>query len=131
MKIWRLIFAIWLFLWVFFLVRGLYKGEFKEYRALLQRAPSARRAYIIGEDLYKFLEFCLKGLPKDSTYRMTGALKPIDRQRLIYYLYPHKESYTPEYILCYKINVDFSLRDFYRLATLKSDQFILKKKKGD
>jgi len=128
MRTWRLVFAIWVFLWILFLVRGLYKGEFKEYKALLERDAEARRAYVVGEELYSFLEFALVNIPKRAAYELEGALKPIDRERLIYYLYPRGVSDNPEYILCYKVGKDSSRKNFKRFTALKKDQFILKRR---
>lgn len=112
------------------MARGLYKGEWEEIKALLFRDSDARRAYVIGEGLYKFINFSIKNIPSDVTYQIVGKLKPIDRYRFVYYLYPRKESDNPMYILCYK-KEDFKKEGFYRLATLDDGQFILKKKKED
>ena len=128
MKFWKLVFAIWVFLWIFFLIRGLYKGEFEEYKALLGRDAKARRAYIMGEDLYGFMQFSLANVPKGAAFCLEGALTPIDRYRLIYYLYPRIESKDPAYILCYGTDDSFSRENFYRQAAFKKGQFILRRR---
>lgn len=99
MKFRKLVFTVWVFLWILFLARGLYKGEFNKYKALLMNNPEARRAQVIGEDLYDFITTSLDILPEHITYAIEGDLRPLKRYTLIYYLYPRKESRYPEYII--------------------------------
>lgn len=101
MKAWRVVFAAWLLFWALFLVRGFYKGELEKFGALLARDAQAKRAYIIGEDLYSLLETSIKDIPETGTYKLKGDFKPIDRYRFVYYLYPRRESEDPDYILRY------------------------------
>jgi len=128
MRFGKLVFIIWVFFWVLFIVRGLYKGELEEYKALLQRDAEGRRAYVIGEGLYEFMNFCLRNLPRESSYQLRGELRPIDERRLVYYLYPHKESENPEYLLCYNAGKDAVKKGFYKSAAFKTGQFILRRR---
>ncbi len=128
MKLAKTTLIIWVFFWILFVVRGLYKGEFREYRALLQRDAETKRAYIVGEDLYEFLNFCLMNLPRESSYQLRGELKSIDERRLVYYLYPHKKSDNPEYLLCYNDDRDIVRKSFYKSAVFKTGHFILRRR---
>lgn len=131
MKLARLVFTIWIFFWALFLIRGLYKGEFEKYSDLLKRDVEARRAYVVGEELYAFLKFSMTHFPQKITYQLRGKFEPIDKRRFIYYLYPHVESEDPEFILCYKVQQGFKPEGFYRFATLKKGRFILRKIEED
>jgi len=94
--------AIWIFFWILFFARGLYKGNLRKYRALLSRSAEARISYIIGAEFHSFLKEAMDMMLKDATYRIASERKPIDRYRIIYYLYPRKISNEPDYNIYYK-----------------------------
>jgi len=99
MKISRIIFAVWVFFWLFFLARGFVKGESGEFAEYLFLDASEKRAHILGEGLDAFLETCLKEIPEAATFAFSGNLSEHDERRLVYYLYPRLESASPEYLL--------------------------------
>jgi len=96
---WKIVFAVWVFIWAFFLVRGFAKGELKEFReyALLNREEKV--GHILGDKLHNLLSECKKTIPDNATYKIEGNLDDHNKYRLRYYLYPRLEDETPDYIL--------------------------------
>ena len=99
MKVWKIVFIIWVTIWLLFLVRGFAKGEFEKFKTLCFADRVAKLDYILGRELNVFLETCLKEMPTDTTFAFKSDLEEHDRFRLIYYLYPRLESENPEYVL--------------------------------
>ena len=113
--IFRIIFFAWVFIWLLFLVRGLVKGKFEEFRILCSsRDMYEKNSYILGKELNAFLEVCKREIPSEGTYKIVGDLDGHNRYRLIYHLYPRLQSDNPDYIL-----------NIY----VKSSQYILKRLK--
>lgn len=98
-KIGKVIFAIWVFLWIFFLARGFAKGGLEKYIMFFCSARDEKYSYILGKDLNGFLNLCRDRIPENGTYKIEGTLDEHNRFRLVYYLYPRKENRDPDYLL--------------------------------
>jgi len=123
----RILFIVWLSLWLFFLARGIHKGEGEKYMELAARDHEEKISYILGEGLYGFMNFCFEELPSESTYGFEGEIESIDKVRLAYQLYPHLRSNDPEYLLCYKVEDSFTKSGYFKLAIHRDGEFILKR----
>ena len=126
--IFYILFAVWLVLWAWFLVRDIFlKGNIKSYKILLTRSLEGRRSYVTGDSLYEFLAFCNKNLPEGSGYSLMGPEKgSIDRIRAGYYLYPRIETSEPQYILVYGAP-DIKVKGYGLLVKLDDNRYILRK----
>ncbi|MFH1753512.1 MAG: hypothetical protein ABH875_04960 [Candidatus Omnitrophota bacterium] len=98
-KMWKLVFAVWVFFWVLFLVRGLVKGEFEMFRKYAFISAEEKREHILGEGLYTFLGVCKSEIPEAATYKLEGEIDDHNKFRMRYYLYPRLESESPDYLL--------------------------------
>lgn len=128
-KILRLVFTIWVALWIFFVLREMFiKSNFKDYNALLHRTSEGRRAYVTGERLYEFLTFCNDKLPEGANYMWVKTDKEdLARRRSTYYLYPHLETENAQFLLVYD-NPGIARDDYEFFAGLDDSRYILKKK---
>lgn len=99
----KIVFLVWVGLWLIFFARELFvKDNLRDYRALAGRDLDGKRAYVTGERLHAFLNFCKERLPKGATYRLDGIEDgSIEKRRAVYSLYPMLESPDPDYILVY------------------------------
>jgi len=90
----KLIFAVWLVLWLVFILRDLFvKSNFHDYAQLLPRTLEGRRAYVTGEKFYEFLTACNKIIPENGRYIWVGMEEvSLDKRRADYYLYPRLEA---------------------------------------
>lgn len=124
----KIIFSVWIIIWISFTLRPLFKeGYLKQYLSLIGKSLEERRAYIYGEDLYKFLNYCLKNLPIPSTYRLVGVKSDsIDYVRAIYYLYPHLKTEEHQFILVYGI-YDFKQPGYSIFSSMNQRNFILRR----
>jgi hypothetical protein len=98
-KLWRVVFAVWVFFWAFFLVRGFVKGEAERFRKYAFAGVERKKEYILKKGLYDFLEECKRRMPEDAAYRITGDLDDHNKYRVAYYLYPRTRFKKPEFIL--------------------------------
>ncbi|MDB4349444.1 hypothetical protein OAA99_00660 [Omnitrophica bacterium] len=99
MKLWKVVFGVWVFFWVLFFVRGLVKGEFERFKKYAFVSTEQKRSYILGEELETFLRTCEKRIPESDTYKIIGDLDDHNRFRMVYYLYPRLQSDKPDYLL--------------------------------
>jgi hypothetical protein len=102
---WRLILALWLPVWVFFLIWPLRKDPSRVVRAfsLIGAGAEARRASAYGEEFHAFLQFCKQRLPAGSTFRLVGIdYASIDKVRAFYFLYPCLVAEQAQFILVYR-----------------------------
>jgi hypothetical protein len=99
----KLVFAVWLTLWVFFLVREDKDGQYKTLKFLYTHNTEEKTGYIMGEELYGFLLFCRDNVPAGSTYELTGFKKfSIDEVRARYFLWPLRNtSENPDFKIVY------------------------------
>ncbi len=124
----KVVFAVWIAIWALFLVRPYIKKDLlKEYGELSSRPLEGKRAYVTGEDLYKFIQSCKEALPGASSYEIAGLEeRPHDERRAIYYLYPHVIKPDPDYILVYD-KAGFSRAGYYVFMQFDNKRYMLKK----
>jgi len=123
----RIVFIAWVFMWLLFFVRGLVKTEIRDYKNLLGKTLEEKRAYVTGKELYEFIVFSEKVIPKNATFTVEAKYdNSLDYFWFPYYLYPATRGiYRPDYIICYKVN--FS-KDGYSVAkSFTYDKYILKR----
>lgn len=125
----RLIFAIWIVLWINFILRDLFrKGYFYDYKTLIKRDEEGRRSYVYGDYFYSFLKFVKEKLPQGATYKfMDEKDYSLDYRRTVYHLYPLLQSDNPDYILAYNLP-DYQKSGYELFAKLDNNRFILRKK---
>ena len=126
--IFRVVFITWIAMWLLFLVRGLVKGEARDYKNLFGKTLEEKRAYVTGEEFYKFILFCKEVIPEDSDYTVEADYDAtMDYFRFAYYMYPSlRDLDDPKYITCYKIK--FAKEGYEVIASLSDDKYILKRK---
>jgi len=127
-KLLKVCFIIWLVLWVVFFIRENKDGEYKDFFNLFGKSLEEKRAYLLGEDFYNFLNACKDNVPSKATYKLAG-LGPfaIDEVRGIYYLAPLKaveENY--DYIFVYGSG-DFTEEGFDEVFEFNKNSYILKR----
>lgn len=128
-KIFKIIFIAWVAMWLLFLVRGLVKGEARDYANLFGKSLDEKRAYVTGEEFYRFISFCKKIIPEDSDYTVEADYDAtMDYFRFSYYIYPAlRDLEDPEYIACYK--VDFESDGYSLAAFMDESKYVLKRNK--
>jgi hypothetical protein len=101
--IFRIIFAVWIFLWIFFLIRPDKDGQYASLLYLYAHGYNEKVSHIIGGQLSDLLIACGRDLPEGATYDIRGFEKfSIDEVRARYYLWPfRKESQDPQFIIVY------------------------------
>lgn len=127
--VFRITLAIWIFIWVLFLVRPYFKkGLYKEYFTLFASSLDEKRAYVTGKELYGFVRFCGDSIGAPSSYRIIGLEKedPIEYVRAVYYLYPNIDKADPEFLLVYK-RTGVSREGYHFFKALAQDKYILRK----
>ncbi len=124
----RIILAVWVFIWALFLIRPYFKKDLlKEDRILLGSSYEGKRAYAAGYKLYEFIKFCNASLAPASTYKIIGLdEQPLDYRRAVYYLYPHIDKESPEFLLVFNVN-DFSMKGYSAYKSLSPEGYILKR----
>lgn len=127
-QIFRIVFIAWVVIWLLFLVRGLVKGEARDYKNLFGKSLEEKRAYVAGEEFYEFILFCKKVIPEDSDYTVKADYDAtLDYFRFAYYIYPVLRNLDdPEYIACYKVK--FTKEGYESVASLSDNKYILKRK---
>jgi hypothetical protein len=128
-KIFRLILAVWVIIWVFFTMREIFiKANLRDYKVLLQRSLEGKKAYVTGDKFYQFLTFCNNKLPDGAGYMWVRMDKEdLDRRRASYYLYPHLEREDAEFVLIYG-EPNVVKNDYEIFNKLDETRYILKKK---
>lgn len=102
-RIFKLILAIWVALWAFFLIRADKPGQYRALFDLYSLKSEAKMRYVTGEKLYDFLLSCRGSMPEGATYELSGFKKfSIDEVRARYLLWPFKagESEADFGIIC-------------------------------
>jgi hypothetical protein len=97
----KILFAIWVTLWIGFFARELFvKKNINDYKALLARTLEGKHAYVTGDKLYEFLIYCESKMPENSTYKIAGLEEgDLESRRAVYYLYPHLKSADADFII--------------------------------
>ncbi len=126
--IFKAIFLVWIAIWLLFLVRGLVKEEFRDYKNLFGKTLEEKRAYVTGEEFYRFIMFCKDIIPKCSDYRLEANYDAdMDYFRFAYYIYPSlRDLDDPKYIVCYKVK--FRKKGYDIVASLSDNKYILKRR---
>ena len=124
----RLILALWIPVWVFFLVWPLRKDPAKLSNTfrLIAADTETRRASVYGEEFYTFLRFCKARLPAGSTFRLVGVdYASIDKVRAFYFLYPSLVAEHPQFILVYQTPT-YHEDNTHAYARLNEGSFLLR-----
>ena len=127
-KILKIVFLVWVALWLSFVARELFrKGYIHDYRELLIRDLDGKRSYVAGDRFYEFILFSKSELPQDATFDMIGVKEgSIDKRRAVYYIYPAMKSDDPDYILVYD-TAGFAKSGYNITARLDDSRYILKR----
>jgi hypothetical protein len=131
MKLAKVLFLVWIFIWSFFFCRQfLFNPSFLiHYYHMALADAEERRAISYGFEFYRYLRFCKESLPAHSRFQLIGPLDwSLDRVRAHYYLYPHRLSDDPDFLLVYKTPLFRSNRTVL-YAALDQESFILKVKR--
>ena len=125
----KLAFFVWLALWAVFFIRENKKGEYEQFFDLAKKDLEGKRAYLMGDELFEFAEFCQDNVPAGSKYKLTGLEDlSVEKVRLVYYLYPMRPSDEDyDYVLVYG-RPEYEEEGFEKLSELNKSAFILKKK---
>jgi hypothetical protein len=87
----KIIFAVWIILWIFFLAREDKDGQYSTLRYLYTHDSEEKTRYVMGGELYDFLISCRENMPAGSTYELSGFQEfSIDEVRARYFLWPLK-----------------------------------------
>lgn len=125
----RLILALWLPVWAFFLAWPVGKDPARLGLAwrLFRASSEERRATVYGEPFDQFLRFCKDRLPPDSTFRLVGVdYASIDKVRAFYVLYPRLvAAERAQFVLVYR-SPGYHEDGACPFAVLNAGSFILK-----
>lgn len=124
----------WVILWINFLLRPYFvNNRGGEYKNLLSLSSEEKKAYILGPQLYEFIQFCHKYLPANSNYWLEGLEQGTSAHtQAVYYLLPHfkyikmNDKHPPEYLLVYNL-ANFSKNGFTPYKILNERSYILKR----
>lgn len=127
----RIVLSAWVVLWAAFLVREVFfKKNLRDYRVLFNRTADGKRAYVTGDDLYAFIDYCRRNVPAGSTFAFAGLEDgSLDRRRASYYLYPLREAGDPAFVFVYRVN-GYARDGYEPFMKLDDDHVILKKAGG-
>jgi len=125
--VFKIVFFVWVVIWLHFFVRELLKGEIRDYKNLFGRSLEEKRAYVTGKEFYGFILFCKKIIPEDFDYTVEANYDAtMDYFRFAYYMYPSLRNLdNPRYIACYKIK--FAKEGYKIIASLGEDKYILQR----
>lgn len=99
----KIIFSIWLVLWILFLVREDKDDQYRDIKFFYTNDYEAKEDFLLGKDLHAFLVFSKKQIPPGATYELTGFKRfSIFQVRSRYFLWPLKSSSDdPDYRIAY------------------------------
>ncbi len=87
----KAVFAVWLVLWVFFLLREGKDGQYRSLGYLYTHGYDEKMRHVIGDELYDFLVFCGENMPEGATYELSGFERfSVSEVRARYFLWPLK-----------------------------------------
>jgi hypothetical protein len=131
MKLAKVLFLVWISIWLFLFCRQyLFNPSFlTRYYHLALADAEGRREMSYGSEFYRYLRFCEESLPARSRFQLIGPPDwSLDRVRAHYYLYPHRLSDDPDFLLVYKTPL-FRQSETVLYASLDKESFILKVKR--
>lgn len=120
--------AVWVAVWMLFLIRPYTKKDLmKSYSDLLRLDLDGKRAYVTGEDLYRFLALCSDSTGRPCRYELVGLEEdPLALRRAVYYLYPDRPDPAPEFIFVYK-KAGYSRKGYITFKEFGADEYILQR----
>jgi len=84
--------AVWLVLWMFFLIREDKDGQYAEVYSLYTAKGAQKMRVVLGGELYDFLVSCRSVVPARTTYELVGFEElSIDQVRARYFLWPLRQ----------------------------------------
>jgi hypothetical protein len=103
LRVFKIIFIVWIVLWVLFLAREDKDGQYRMLYHLYTHDGTDNVRYVVGSDLYDFLVFCKDSIPTGFTYRLSGFKEfSIDEVRARYFLWPLKSvEKDPNFVIIY------------------------------
>ena len=88
-NIFRVVLAVWVILWLFFLIREDKDGQYRFLMHLYSADHADKVRFLMGNELYDFLVFCKENIPEYATYKISGFEKfSIYEVRARYFLWP-------------------------------------------
>ncbi len=102
-NIFKIIFAVWIVLWLLFLIRQDKDEQYSALRYLYTHDSAEKVRFAYGEELCDYLVFCGQNIPEGATYQLLGFKKfSIHEVRSRYFLWPLKGSdEDPDYKIVY------------------------------
>ncbi len=125
----KLILLVWIIIWLLFFVRGFVKADYKIFKATIGKSTEEKKAFSMTPGLYKFIEFCDKNTPKDSSFKFEynkQLLDPVEEVRMMYYLYPRIIKDEPRYIFVFGVP-GYRIESYRLVNRLDENSFILEK----
>jgi len=127
-NIYLLVVFLWLILWVVFLIKQNKRGEYIQLKFLYTHNDAERKRFIMGQDLYDFVDYCKEQIPAGKTYKFVG-IEGLDMVRARYMLWPAiMDPFDPEFVLLYKSNE--VVPGGYGVLKKVNDAEVIFKKKG-
>ena len=103
------------------------KGEHAQLRYLYSHSDTEKRRFILGRELYDFVNFCKKTIPPGESYNLLGV-EDLSIVRARYILWPLvMNRVDPEFILIYKSSI--AIPDNYEIFKRFLDNGTIFKKK--
>lgn len=122
---------LWVLIWVFYLGRGLIRGEWAMYEKLFHLPLEHRMAAFMDDpDFYWFIHFCRQKLPEGSTFQLISPFRDDhhDMRRAYYLLYPLRSEDTgADYALVYRKG-DLAVPGYVAVDAFRTLGSILKRK---
>lgn len=125
----KVIALVWVFLWLLFSVRGYVLTERRFFKNTLGRDSVEKKRYLMTEGLYDFIEICRKKIPEKDDFVFvydTKAMDPVERSRVMYYLYPRKMRDDAPYIMVFGLS-GYRKEGFELLERFNESSYILRK----
>ncbi len=100
----KLLLAIWIVLWVLFLIREDKDEQYASLKYQYSHGREDRMRNVMGAELYELMLFCKENMPPGSTCELTGFDKfSIDEVRARYFLWPIRNtSSDADFIIVYE-----------------------------
>jgi len=123
--------AVWVVIWLFYLGRGLIRGEWVKTERIFQQPSGHQMAALMDDpEFYWFVDRCRRELPAGATYQLMTSFEAwhLDVRRAHYLLYPALLTWKkPDYLLLYQARAE-SPRDYRLVGRFRESGVILKRK---